>query len=61
MRNHITKHEVEQIRNLVINHYGYVDEWVESSVLFIIEYALGMHRHCIPDEWMIRIIDNVFE
>lgn len=56
----ITREELKAIKGAVLNHYGYYDEFVESDILFIIEYILGFKEEYIPDEYMIDIIKKIF-
>ena len=59
MRNIVTKNEILRVVDLVVEHYGYMDEWVESDIVFIIEYVLGETDNK-PDDYMMNIIDQVF-
>ncbi len=59
MRNIITKNEVKEVKELVVDYYGYSDEWTDSDTVFILEYALGLTENR-PDEFMINIINKVF-
>ena len=55
----VTKNEILRVVDLVVDHYGYMDEWVESDIVFIIEYVLGETDNK-PDDFMIPIIEEVF-
>lgn len=59
MRNEVTKNDIMRVVDLVVDHYGYMDEWVESDIVFIIEYVLGETDNK-PDSYMIDIINEVF-
>ncbi len=59
MRNQVTKNEILRVVDLVVDHYGYLDEWVESDIIFIVEYVLGETNNT-PDKYMLDIIDKVF-
>ena len=59
MRYSVTKNEIMKVVDLVVEHYGYMDEFVESDIVFIIEYVLGETDNT-PDAFMIDIINKVF-
>jgi hypothetical protein len=59
MRNEVTKNDIMRVVDLVVDHYGYMDEWVESDIVFIVEYVLGETDNK-PDDYMIDIINEVF-
>ena len=59
MRNEVTKNDIMRVVDLVVEHYGYMDEWVESDIVFIVEYVLGETDNK-PDDYMIDIINEVF-
>lgn len=59
-RTSITREELKAVKGAVLKHYGYYDEFVESDILFIIEYILGFKEEYIPDEYMIDIIKKIF-
>lgn len=59
MRNEVTKNDIMRVVDLVVDHYGYMDEWVESDIVFIVEYVLGETDNK-PDSYMIDIINQVF-
>ncbi len=52
----INKNVVDEIIEMVTDHYGYFDEWTTSDVVFIIQFALGMtERLYKPCEYMYDI------
>ncbi len=57
----INREQIQKINKLVLEYHGYIDEFVESDVLFIIEYALGLKNNYNPDDWMLDIIEDVFK
>lgn len=59
MRNEVTKNEILRVVDLVVDHYGYMDEGVEADIVFIVEYVLGETNNK-PDDYMIDIINEVF-
>ena len=59
MRNRITKNEMKEVKDLIIDFYGYSDEWTDCDIVFIMEHVLGLVDN-IPDSHMIDIINKIF-
>lgn len=48
---------IDRICDMVYDSLGYFDEYTYSDALFIIEFALGMKKNYIPEEYMYDIFD----
>ena len=54
----INRAVVEEIEDMVSDLLGYFDEYTYSDALFIVEFALGMKKNYIPEEYMYDIFDH---
>ena len=54
----INRAVVDEIEDMVSDALGYFDEYTYSNALFIVEFALGMKKNYIPEEYMYDIFDH---
>ena len=57
----ITKEQLAIIKSGVLKHYRCINDEMILDILFIIEYLFGFKDHCIPDDYMYEILEDVFK
>ena len=59
MRKEMNMELLNEMDFYVCDHYGYIDEFIYSDLLFIIKFSLGMTANYRPDDYMYDIFDRL--